>query len=224
MTRKSFLKRLSTLPILPALWSHLMGSAGAAPPSPSPASRVRPSDPAWPEPAAWEKLNQLLRRILARILLGPELLPLKSNQKKIRSRRPFLRPPRRRLRGLDPRRLHAEDIGARIYELGGERGHPPWSAASLARPTGVATQGFMCIATSNADRNDCASQRVLLSRPSPVVVGSYGTTAPTAVGLASDATLHVGAPNCVHPRFLRSLRSFAAISRLVLPLRLCVFA
>jgi len=58
MTRKSFLKRLSTLPILPALWSHLMGSAGAAPPSPSPASRVRPSDPAWPEPAAWEKLNQ----------------------------------------------------------------------------------------------------------------------------------------------------------------------
>ena len=35
-----------------------MGSAGASPPSPSPASRVRPSDPAWPDTAAWEKLNQ----------------------------------------------------------------------------------------------------------------------------------------------------------------------
>ncbi|HYZ71966.1 MAG TPA: FAD-binding oxidoreductase [Chthoniobacterales bacterium] len=58
MTRKSFLKRLSTLPILSVLWPHLMGSAGASPPSPSPASRVRPSDPAWPDTAAWEKLNQ----------------------------------------------------------------------------------------------------------------------------------------------------------------------
>ncbi|HEX6562805.1 MAG TPA: FAD-binding oxidoreductase [Chthoniobacterales bacterium] len=58
MTRKSFLKRLSTLPILSALWPHLMGSAGATSPSPSPASRVRPSDPGWPDTAAWEKLNQ----------------------------------------------------------------------------------------------------------------------------------------------------------------------
>ncbi|MBV9733305.1 MAG: FAD-binding protein, partial [Verrucomicrobia bacterium] len=58
MTRKSFLKRLSTLPILSALWPHLTGSAGATPPSPSPASRVRPSDPGWPDTAAWEKLNQ----------------------------------------------------------------------------------------------------------------------------------------------------------------------
>jgi len=58
MTRKSFLKRLSTLPILSALWPHLMGSAGGASPSPSPASRVRPSDPGWPDNAAWEKLNQ----------------------------------------------------------------------------------------------------------------------------------------------------------------------
>jgi FAD/FMN-containing dehydrogenase len=58
MTRKSFLKRLSTLPILSALWPRLMGSAGATPPSPSPGSRVRPSDAAWPDTAAWEKLNQ----------------------------------------------------------------------------------------------------------------------------------------------------------------------
>jgi len=58
MTRKSFLKRLSTLPILSALWPHLTGSAGATSPSPSPGSRVRPSDPGWPDPAAWEKLNQ----------------------------------------------------------------------------------------------------------------------------------------------------------------------
>ncbi|MBV8102701.1 MAG: FAD-binding oxidoreductase [Verrucomicrobia bacterium] len=58
MTRKSFLKRLSTIPILSVLWPHLMGSAGATSPSPSPASRVRPSDPGWPDNAAWEKLNQ----------------------------------------------------------------------------------------------------------------------------------------------------------------------
>jgi FAD/FMN-containing dehydrogenase len=58
MTRKSFLKRLSSLPILSALSPHLMGSARGASPSPSPASRVRPSDPGWPDNAAWEKLNQ----------------------------------------------------------------------------------------------------------------------------------------------------------------------
>jgi FAD/FMN-containing dehydrogenase len=58
MTRKSFLKRLSTLPILSVLWPHLTGSAEATPPSPSPSSRIRPSDPGWPDPAAWEKLNQ----------------------------------------------------------------------------------------------------------------------------------------------------------------------
>jgi FAD/FMN-containing dehydrogenase len=58
MTRKSFLKRLSTLPILSALWPHLVGSAGATPPSPTPASRLRPSDPDWPDKDAWEKLNQ----------------------------------------------------------------------------------------------------------------------------------------------------------------------
>ncbi|HEX4200862.1 MAG TPA: FAD-binding oxidoreductase [Chthoniobacterales bacterium] len=58
MTRKSFLKRLSTLPILSALWPHLTGSAGATSPSPSPGTRVRPSDAAWPNPATWEKLNQ----------------------------------------------------------------------------------------------------------------------------------------------------------------------
>jgi FAD/FMN-containing dehydrogenase len=58
MTRKSFLKRLSAFPIFSALWPHLVGSAGAASPAPSVASRVRPSDKNWPDPAAWEKLNQ----------------------------------------------------------------------------------------------------------------------------------------------------------------------
>jgi FAD/FMN-containing dehydrogenase len=58
MTRKSFLKRLSTLPILSVLWPHLVGLAGAASPTPSVAFRVRPSDKNWPDPAAWEKLNQ----------------------------------------------------------------------------------------------------------------------------------------------------------------------
>src|SRR5580704_17206369 len=58
MTRKSFLKRLSALPFFSALWPHLMGSAGAASPAPSAPSRVRPSHPGWPDPAAWKKLNQ----------------------------------------------------------------------------------------------------------------------------------------------------------------------
>jgi FAD/FMN-containing dehydrogenase len=58
MTRKSFLKRLSKLPILSVLWPYLTGSDGAASPSPSSASRVRPSDPGWPDPATWDKLNQ----------------------------------------------------------------------------------------------------------------------------------------------------------------------
>jgi FAD/FMN-containing dehydrogenase len=61
MTRKSFLKRLSTLPILSVLWPHLVGLVGAASPTPSApsvASRARPSDKNWPDSAAWEKLNQ----------------------------------------------------------------------------------------------------------------------------------------------------------------------
>lgn len=57
MTRKSFLKRLSTLPILSALWRYFPASAQAATPAPT-SSRIRPSDKNWPDTAAWENLNQ----------------------------------------------------------------------------------------------------------------------------------------------------------------------
>ena len=67
MTRKSFLKRLSAFPILSALWPHLVGLAGAISPTPSVASRVRPSDKNWPDPAAWEKLNQTVGGSLIKV-------------------------------------------------------------------------------------------------------------------------------------------------------------
>jgi FAD/FMN-containing dehydrogenase len=57
MTRKSFLKRLSTLPILSALWRYFPASTRAATPAPT-SSRIRPSDKNWPDTAAWENLNQ----------------------------------------------------------------------------------------------------------------------------------------------------------------------
>jgi hypothetical protein len=60
MTRKSFLKRLTRLPILSAL-----GCYGA---SPSPLrSRVPPSDPDWPEKPSWEKLKQTVDGRLIKI-------------------------------------------------------------------------------------------------------------------------------------------------------------
>jgi FAD/FMN-containing dehydrogenase len=67
MTRKSFLKRLSAFPIFSALWPHLVGLAGAASSAPSVASRVRPSDKNWPDPAAWEKLNQTVGGSLIKV-------------------------------------------------------------------------------------------------------------------------------------------------------------
>jgi FAD/FMN-containing dehydrogenase len=57
MTRKSFLKRLSTLPILSAIWRYFPASTRAATPAPA-SSRIRPSDKNWPDTAAWENLNQ----------------------------------------------------------------------------------------------------------------------------------------------------------------------
>jgi FAD/FMN-containing dehydrogenase len=57
MTRKSFLKRLSTLPFLSGLWRYFPVSTRAATPAPT-SSRIRPFDKNWPDPAAWEKLNQ----------------------------------------------------------------------------------------------------------------------------------------------------------------------
>ena len=50
---------------------------------------------------------ELLRARLARRLLGRELPAAAAGQGQVRSRRSVLRPPRRRQRGLEPRRLHA---------------------------------------------------------------------------------------------------------------------
>ena len=59
MTRKSFLKRLAALPVLSAIWRYLPAEAVDASPL-LPVRRVRPSDAAWPDPASWEKLNQMV--------------------------------------------------------------------------------------------------------------------------------------------------------------------
>ena len=53
---------------------------------------------------------ELLRARLALSLLGRELSAAAAGQGQVRSRRAFLRPPRRRQRGLEPRRLHAPEM------------------------------------------------------------------------------------------------------------------
>ena len=53
---------------------------------------------------------ELLRARLALSLLGRELPAAAAGQGQVRSRRTVLRPPRRRQRGLEPRRLHALEM------------------------------------------------------------------------------------------------------------------
>jgi FAD/FMN-containing dehydrogenase len=66
MTRKSFLKHLTRLPILSALRRYFSVPAHGASPPPS-RSRVRPSDPDWPDKASWEKLKQTVNGRLIKI-------------------------------------------------------------------------------------------------------------------------------------------------------------
>ena len=66
MTRKSFLGRLATLPIVSVLWRYFSVPASGASPTP-PASRVRTSDKNWPDAASWEKLNQTVNGRLIRV-------------------------------------------------------------------------------------------------------------------------------------------------------------
>src|SRR5580700_3110837 len=66
MTRKSFLKHLADLPILSALQRYFPVRAHGASPPPS-RSRVRPSDPGWPDQASWEKLKQKVNGRLIKI-------------------------------------------------------------------------------------------------------------------------------------------------------------
>ncbi len=59
MNRRRLLKQAVAIPFLPVLWpdrSAAMQPAGAS--AEVPLRRVRPSDPAWPSAARWEKLNQ----------------------------------------------------------------------------------------------------------------------------------------------------------------------
>jgi len=57
MNRRTLLKHLAAIPLLPRLLPDLSSSAQTAIPAKS-LHRVRPSDPSWPSPAAWEKLKQ----------------------------------------------------------------------------------------------------------------------------------------------------------------------
>jgi FAD/FMN-containing dehydrogenase len=66
MTRKSFLKHLADLPILSALQRYFPVRTHGASPPPS-RSRVRPSDPGWPDQASWEKLKQKVNGRLIKI-------------------------------------------------------------------------------------------------------------------------------------------------------------
>src|SRR5580692_3395521 len=57
MNRRTLLKHLAAIPLLPRLLPDLSSSAQTAIPAKS-LHRVRPSDPSWPSAAAWEKLKQ----------------------------------------------------------------------------------------------------------------------------------------------------------------------
>ena len=58
MDRRTLLKRLAALPLLPTLWPYLSAAEQAKRPSKSSFRRVRPGDPSWPSAASWEKLKQ----------------------------------------------------------------------------------------------------------------------------------------------------------------------
>jgi FAD/FMN-containing dehydrogenase len=66
MTRKSFLKHLTRLPIVSALRRYFSVPAHGASPPPS-RSRVRPSNSDWPDKASWEKLKQTVNGRLIQI-------------------------------------------------------------------------------------------------------------------------------------------------------------
>src|SRR5258708_2717759 len=59
MNRRSFFKRLATIPVWPILWRYLPIPAKATVPlASSSAHRVRPSDSSWPNAESWEKLRR----------------------------------------------------------------------------------------------------------------------------------------------------------------------
>ena len=58
MNRRNLLARAAAIPLLPLVWPVVATTASAAAGPTATVRRVRPSDPGWPNAAAWEKLNQ----------------------------------------------------------------------------------------------------------------------------------------------------------------------
>ena len=58
MNRRTLLKHLAAIPLLPRLWPNLSTLLQNALPSKPSLRRVHSSDPSWPSPASWEKLKQ----------------------------------------------------------------------------------------------------------------------------------------------------------------------
>jgi FAD/FMN-containing dehydrogenase len=58
MNRRTLLKRLAAVPLLPTFWPYLSAAERAPTPEKSAFRRVRPGDPAWPSAASWDKLKQ----------------------------------------------------------------------------------------------------------------------------------------------------------------------
>ncbi len=60
MNRRTLLKRLAAIPLLPTLWPYLSAAEQKVLPAKSAFRRVRPGDTSWPSAADWEKLSQQL--------------------------------------------------------------------------------------------------------------------------------------------------------------------
>ncbi len=57
MNRRHFLKSAAAIPVLPILGSQILTKLAELS-APSPARRVRPTDPLWPSASKWERLSR----------------------------------------------------------------------------------------------------------------------------------------------------------------------
>ena len=58
MDRRTLLKRLAAMPLLPALWPYLTSAGPLRVAAKAAFRRVRPGDPSWPSASSWDKLKQ----------------------------------------------------------------------------------------------------------------------------------------------------------------------
>ena len=58
MDRRTLLKHLAAMPLLPTLWPFLSTAETTLLPAKSAFRRVRPGDSSWPSASSWEKLKQ----------------------------------------------------------------------------------------------------------------------------------------------------------------------